>query len=66
VTEFRALLAAADLRDPWDAGAYLDVAPHLVTFWRDYAPDQVPAWAVMALRARVADLVGPPPSKEQP
>ena len=63
--EFRRLLAAADLRDPWAAGVYLGVEPHLVAFWRDQAaPDQIPAWAVERLRARVAELVGPPPERK--
>jgi hypothetical protein len=64
VTEFRALLAAADLRDPTAAAIYLTEHGHKVITaevvdWRT-GRARVPAWAIMALRVRVADLVGPP------
>jgi DNA-binding transcriptional regulator YiaG len=65
--EFKALQSAAGL-SVRETATFLGVAPATVQRWRD-APDDrspIPAWAVERLRARVAELVGPPPERRIP
>ncbi len=69
--QFKALQAAAGL-SVRETAAYLSrfstkpVYASRVQRWRDAAGDDsdIPAWAVERLRARVAELVGPPPEQK--